>query len=45
MAAIFETQGLQIIRRANKRKYMVMGEENDLINCSDIMRLPEYNYD
>lgn len=37
--------GLQIIRRSNKRKYLVNGEDCDLMNCSDLMRLPEYHYE
>lgn len=45
MCSVFEQSGLQIIRRANKRKYLVNSEEIELINCSDLLRLPEYNYD
>ena len=45
MASVFEQPGLQIIRRQNQRKQPIQSEEYDLLNCSDLMRLPEYHYE
>ena len=44
MANSFDHSKMQIIRRSSKRLFNIKGEAEDLLNVSDLMRLPEYDY-